>query len=75
MKELKTRLEKRGWKLQWDRLIRDLDHLREIEMSAVGKDVIIRTELRGETGKVFQAAGVAIPSTVKLVNRTESDEA
>ena len=75
MKELKTRLEKKGWKLEWDRLVRDLDHLKEIEVSAVGKDVIIRTELRGDTGKVFQAAGVAVPSTVKLVNRIGSDEA
>jgi transposase len=75
MKELKTRLAKKGWKLEWEKLIRDLDHLKEIEVSAVGKNVIIRTELRGETGKVFQAAGVAVPSTVKLINRTESDEA
>jgi transposase len=75
MKELKTRLSKKGWKLEWDRLIRDLDHLKEIEVSAVGKNVIIRTELRGDTGKVFQAAGVAVPSTVKLINRTQSDEA
>ena len=44
-------------------------------MPAVGKNVIIRTELRGDTGKVFQAAGVAVPSTVKLVSRMESDEA
>jgi transposase len=74
MKELKTRLAKKGWKLEWDRLIRDLDHLKEIEVSAVGKNVIIRTELRGDTGKVFQAAGVAVPSTVKVIKRTESDE-
>ncbi len=66
MKELKTRLAKKGWKLEWDRLIRDLDHLKEIEVSAVGKNVIIRPELRGGTGKMFQAAGVAVPSTVKL---------
>ena len=72
MKELKTRLEKKGWKLEWDRLIRDLDHLKEIEVSAVGKNVIIRTELRGDTGRVFQAAGVAVPSTVKLMNRPGS---
>ncbi len=74
MKELRTRLAKKGWKLEWEKLIRDLDHLKEIEVSAVGKNVIIRTELRGETGKVFQAAGVAVPSTVKLINRTASDE-
>jgi len=74
MKELKTRLAKNGWKLEWDKLIRDLDHLKEIELSAVGKHVIIRTELRGDTGKVFQAARVAVPSTVKLVNRAGLDE-
>jgi transposase len=75
MKELKSRLAKKGWNLEWDRLIRDLDHLKEIEVSAVGKDVIIRTELRGDTGRVFQAAGVAVPSTVKLVNRAGPNEA
>jgi transposase len=75
MKELRTRLAKKGWKLEWEKLIRDLDHLKEIQVSAVGKDVIIRTELRGDTGKVFQAAGVAVPSTVKLINRMTSDEA
>lgn len=74
MNELKTRLERKGWKLEWHRLICDLDHLKEIRVSAIGKDVIIRTELRGDTGKVFQAAGVAIPPTVKLLNRAESDE-
>jgi len=75
MKELKSRLAKKGWNLEWDRLVRDLDHLKEIEVSAVGKDVMIRTELRGDTGKVFQAAGVAVPSSVKLVNRARPNEA
>ena len=28
MKELQDRLEKKGWKLEWDRLVRDLDHLK-----------------------------------------------
>ena len=67
MKELQDRLEKKGWKLEWDRLVRDLYHLKEIEIATAGKDVIIRNELRGDTGKVFQAAGVAIPPTVRIV--------
>ena len=58
MKELQGRLEKKGWKLERDRLVRDLDPLKEIEIATAGKDVIIRNELRGDTGKVFQAAGV-----------------
>lgn len=67
MKELQDRLEKKGWKMEWDRLVRDLDHLKEIEIATAGKDVIIRNELRGDTGKVFRAAGVAIPPTVRIV--------
>jgi transposase len=67
MKELQDRLEKKGWKLEWDRLVRDLDCLKEIEIATAGKDVVIRNELRGDTGKVFRAAGVAIPPTVRIV--------
>jgi transposase len=67
MKELQDRLEKKGWKLEWDRLVRDLDHLKEIEIATAGKDVIMRNELRGDTEKVFRAAGVAIPPTVRIV--------
>lgn len=67
MKELQDRLERRGWRLEWDRLIRDVDYLKEIEISTAGKKVIIRNELRGETAKVFRAAGVAIPPTVRIV--------
>jgi hypothetical protein len=47
--------------------VRDLDHLKEIEIATAGKEVIIRNELRGDTGKVFRAAGVAIPPTVRIV--------
>ena len=67
MKELQDRLERRGWRLEWDRLIRDVDYLKEIEIGTAGKKVIIRNELRGETAKVFRAAGVAIPPTVRIV--------
>jgi transposase len=67
MKELQDKLERRGWRLEWDRLIRDVDYLKEIEISTAGKKVIIRNELRGETAKVFRAAGVAIPPTVRIV--------
>lgn len=67
MKELQDRLERRGWRLEWDRLIRDVDYLKEIEISTAGKKVIIRNELRGETARVFRAAGAAIPPTVRIV--------
>ncbi len=45
MKEFKTRLANKGWKLEWDRLIRDLDHLKEIEVSrsrAIGRVSAVR---------------------------------
>ena len=30
------------------------------------KEVALRTELKGDAGKVFQAVGVAVPSTVRV---------
>jgi transposase len=72
MKELQDRLGKKGWKLEWDRLVRDLDHLKEMEIVTAGKEVIIRNELRGDTATVFRAAGVVIPPTVRIVPQEDA---
>ena len=48
-------------------MIRDLDGLEEIELDKQGKRFVLRTEAQGVIGKVCQAAGVALPPTVRKV--------
>ncbi len=68
MRELQDRMEERGWKdAEWDDVLRDLDNLYETEVEARdGKRFIIRSEAKGWCGKTFQAAGVAMPPTLRL---------
>ena len=48
--------------VEWDDLIRDLDRLQEATIEKDGKRVTTRTYVEGQLGRVFQAAGVALPS-------------
>ncbi len=64
-KELETRLEKQGDKLEWADINRDLRALQEVEVEMNGKKLYLRTDLRGVCHKVLQAAGVAAPPTVR----------
>jgi hypothetical protein len=63
--ELQSRLEERGHDLEWADVISDLDRLQMIEVEQDGKRFLLRSEVQGSCGKVFQAAGVAIPPTVQ----------
>ena len=65
MKELQLRIKGKGWKLEWDDIRRDLEALYEVEIEDGGQIYFLRTDLVGICGKVFQAAGVAIPPTVR----------
>ena len=64
-KELETRLEKQGQKLEWADINRDLRGLQEVEVEMNGKKLYLRTDLRGVCHTVLQAAGVAAPPTVR----------
>ena len=64
-KGLEDRLEAKGHDLEWADVIRDLDALQEVEIQQGERRFVIRTEARGGCGKVFQAAGVAMPPTVR----------
>jgi len=64
-KELETRLEKQGEKLEWADINRDLRALQEVEVQMHGKKLYLRTDLRGVCHTVLQAAGVAAPPTVR----------
>jgi hypothetical protein len=64
-KELEMRLEKRGVKLEWADINRDLRALQEVEVQMQGKRLYLRTDLRGACHTILQAAGVAVPPTVR----------
>ena len=47
--------------VEWDDLIRDLDRLQEATIERDGKRITTRTHVEGQVGRVFQAAGIALP--------------
>ena len=68
--ELQSRLEERGHELEWADVIGDLDRLQMVEVEQDGKRFLLRSEVQGSCGKVFQAVGVAVPPTVQQVSPT-----
>ena len=66
-KELDRRLERAGHCFEWADIKQDLKALQEITIEDRGKTLIIRSECLGTCGKIFQAVGVAIPSTIREV--------
>jgi transposase len=66
MKELLSRLEASGKDFEWEDIKRDLTALREAELLLSGGDrYFLRSELRGCCFEVLQAAGVAVPPTLR----------
>lgn len=63
--ELERRLDARGVTLEWADVVHDLDHFAETTITVGEKLYVIRSEVKGTLGKVFQAAGVAIPPAVR----------
>ena len=64
-KKLHDQLAARGWNLEWADIINDVDAISEVAVSHDGKNFIIRTEASGVAGKVFQAAGIALPPVLQ----------
>lgn len=71
IKELQQRISARGWEVEWADLINDLEDLKETIIETGNKEVILRSELKGQAGKAFQAAGVAVPQRVKITIKNE----
>jgi len=68
-RELERRLESCGYdNLEWNEILQDLASLEEVTAEISDKKIIFRSELRGCTGKVFQAAGVAVPPSVRFAD-------
>jgi Transposase DDE domain len=70
--ELQARLEARGDDVEWADVIRDVDQLQVVEVEQDGKRFLLRSETKGTCGKAFQAAGVALPPTVRQITPAES---
>jgi hypothetical protein len=66
-KALDDRLAAARLKPEWGRLLLDLDRLQEIEIEQDGKRFIARTPVTGDVGRVFQAAGIALPPNLREV--------
>jgi hypothetical protein len=65
--ELEARLAQRGEELEWADVIADLDRLQLAAVEQDGKRFLLRSEVQGTCGLVFQAVGVAVPPTVQQV--------
>jgi hypothetical protein len=65
--ELQSRLEARGHNFEWADVMRDLDRVQYTAVDQGGKHFLLRSDLTGTAGRVFQCAGVAVPPTVQEV--------
>ena len=73
--ELQARLEERGHTFEWADVISDLDRLQMVEVEQDGKRFLLRSEVQGTCGKVFQTVGVAVPPTVQQAPITPAGQA
>jgi hypothetical protein len=65
--ELKRRLASQGLKPEWDVICQDLQALDQAEVREGDQWYLLRSPLQGVAGKILQAAGVAIPPPVRLI--------
>jgi transposase len=75
MCDLQERMAVRGWyEAEWSDVLRDLDGLTETQVTADdGKRFVIRSESRGWCGKTYQAAGVAMSPTLRMVPEVKTE--
>ena len=66
-KELQDRLEANGQKSAWADTTRDLMNLQYAEVEQDGKRFLLRSEAQDTCGRVFAAAGVALPPTIQQI--------
>jgi transposase len=65
--ELQSRLRAKKHIFEWADVLRDLQRVQQVEVEHEGQRFLLRSELLGTAGRVFQAAGVAVPTTVQQV--------
>jgi hypothetical protein len=64
-KELADLCRAAAVKIEWADLLRDLDRLQEATIEKDGKRVTTRTPVAGQVGRAFQAAGIALPPSMR----------
>ena len=62
--DLQRRLDARQVEVSWPDLMRDLAHVRSVELTLDGQRYQFRTELQGSAAAAFTAAGVRPPRLV-----------
>ena len=67
-KELYQRLNRTGFAFEWADIRQDLKALQEIQIKEGDQHFAIRTECKGNCGKIFQAVGVALPPTIRTLS-------
>jgi len=65
---LEPRLEEKAESWEWQEVTRDLDELHEVEAVFQGHRFRLPGQLVGQAHKVFAAAGVSVPPTLREVN-------
>ena len=68
-KELDDRCHAGEFRPEWGDVLRDLDRLQEVELAKDGKRMILRTPVTGTTGRLFQAARIALPANIREIDR------
>lgn len=68
-KELDYRLVSQGLQFEWADIKQDLKALQEVTLEENGSTFAIRTECQGVCGKVFKAVGIAVPPTIKMLEK------
>jgi len=64
-KKLQDLIIAKKWKFEWADIVNDVDAVMEVRVTHGGNNFTIRTETTGVAGKVFQAAGVALPPVLQ----------
>jgi transposase len=72
IKELQERMNAKGYCLEWHDVLRGINGLEEVEIEKDNKRFVLRSEVLGCCGEVFQAVGVALPPFFRQVNGTEN---
>jgi transposase len=68
-KELEERCSAQGFRPEWADVVLDLERLQEVEVEQDGKRFVLRTPTTGCVGKLFQAAGAALPPNIRELAR------
>jgi hypothetical protein len=66
-RELDQRLSAAGHRFEWLHIKQDLKALKQVIIEENGKRFAVRSECKGDCGKIFQAVGVALPPTIRAV--------